>query len=289
MQLIYRWNIGNQILDASLQKVSHFLSNPSLFARNANRGTGEGGDGDGEEGVNDEDAIFVAMDVKRMKASTNGSLHDQKEENDDDDDNGGGKTKKGRRGKKGKNTRSSSSAQADDRFDGNDEQQQQPSKAGTQLRISLSQSLAILQAVIDDSISQSASYAPDLLTRTLSVLQPLLSSLQHYAFPISPSSSSSSSSPSPSVMDMYFRLISLKVRIEIFQSVTHSLAANAKMMEARLRASEKGEERNSGVNGAMAMPLDVKNNPLVGKVPSTLVELRELLYKQMLTIDDLGM
>ena len=61
------------------------------------------------------------------------------------------------------------------------------------------------------------------------------------------------------------------------------------MMEARLRASEKGEERNSGVNGAMAMPLDVKNNPLVGKVPSTLVELRELLYKQMLTIDDLGM
>ena len=90
-------------------------------------------------------------------------------------------------------------------------------------------------------------------------------------------------------MDMYFRLISLRIRIEIFQSVTHSLAANAKMMESRLRASEKGEDKNSGVNESMTIPSDVKNNPLVGKVPSTLVELRELLSKQLLTIDDLGM
>ena len=265
--------------------MSHFLANPALFARNANRGAGEGGD-DGN-GENDEDAICVAMDVKRMKASANGSLHDQEEEEEDDDDDSSsrtaGKAKKGRRGKKGKNARSSS-ASTGDQLDGNDEQQQQ----GAQLRVSLSQSLAILQAVIDDSISQSASYAPDLLARTLSVLQPLLSSLQHYAFPLS-SSSSSSPSPSPAVMDMYFRLISLRIRIEIFQSVTHSLAANAKMMETRLRASEKGEDKNSGVNESMTIPSDVKNNPLVGKVPSTLVELRELLSKQLLTIDDLGM
>ena len=59
------------------------------------------------------------------------------------------------------------------------------------------------------------------------------------------------------------------------------------MMEAHRRASEKGENKNSAVNMTM-IPTDMKNNPLVGKVPATLVELRELLYKQLLTIDDLG-
>ena len=259
MQLVYRWNIGNQILEASLQKITQFLAQPSLFARET----------EGEE------SICVNMDVKRMKMDSNeqssSSSSNQNESKNESATTTSSKGKKTKKTKKGKQT--------SPRDEKGDEKDQTEVNEGTQLRVSLSQALSILQAVVDDSISQSTAYSPELLTTTLTVLEPLLSALQQYAFPLS-APSTTSTMPSTSVLEVFFNLIALKVRIEMFKTVSASLEANAEMMKTKARANEQGV-------GESGLP-EMRVNPLVGKVPTTLNELRILLSKQLVTINSMG-
>lgn len=263
MQLVYRWNIGNQILEASLQKITQFLAQPSLFARET----------EGEE------SICVNMDVKRMKVTSN-EQSSSSSSNQNQNQNQGSTTtsSKGKKNKKTKMTKKGKQTSPRDEKD--DEKDQMEVNEGTQLHVSLSQALSILQAVVDDSISQSTAYSPELLTTTLTVLEPLLPALQQYAFPLS-APSTTSVTPATSVLEVFFNLIALKVRIEMFQAVSASLEANAEMMKTKARANEQGV-------GEGGLP-EMRVNPLVGKVPTTLNELRILLSKQLVTINSMGM
>ena len=262
MQLVYRWNIGNQILEASLQKITQFLVQPSLFAKNT----------EGEE------SICVNMDVKRMKiASTEQSSSSSSSSNQSENENSTTASSKGKKNKKTKKGK-----QTSPRDEKEDEKDQMKVNEGTQLHVSLSQALSILQAVVDDSISQSTAYSPELLTTTLTVLEPLLPALQQYAFPLStPSTTTTTTMPTTSVLEVFFNLIALKVRIEMFQAVSASLESNAEMMKSKARANEQGV----GEGGL----LEMRVNPLIGKVPTTLNDLRVLLSKQLVTVNSMGM
>lgn len=134
----------------------------------------------------------------------------------------------------------------------------------TQLQISLSQSLAVLQAVVNDSISQNDVYSPEVLTHIQSILAPTLSVLQSYLFPtdeILPFRPSNT-------LQIFYSLISLLLKIETHQAVSTTLKSDKQMI--------------TEVNDS------TQQNVLIGDVPSTLKELRLILSNQILTINPLG-
>lgn len=193
MQLIYRWDIGSQILDAALQQIAQFLEDPSALEK--------------------EENASVCVAVKRRKIDPSSKR----------------KTKK--RSKKGE------------------------AEVTTELRVSLTQSLAVLQAIMNDSIRQSAAYMPDVLGRIQSVLSPVFKSLETYAFP-----QERNSSPAPNVLQTFFGLVALLLQTDTYLSVSTLLESNT----------------------------DPSQNVTLGAIPSSLKELRQLLSRQLLTFTPLG-
>ena len=135
----------------------------------------------------------------------------------------------------------------------------------TQLQISLSQSLAVLQAVVNDSISQNDVYSPEVLIHIQSILAPTLSVLQSYVFPteLVPSSHPSNT------LQIFYSLVSLLLKIETHQAVSISLKSDKQIV--------------TGVSDE-----NTQQNALIGAVPSVLKELRLVLSNQILTINRLG-
>ena len=135
----------------------------------------------------------------------------------------------------------------------------------TQLRISLSQSLAVLQAVVNDSINQNDVYSPEVLIHIQSILSPTLSTLQGYIFPTDEVLSSRPSN----TLQIFYSLISLLLKIETHQAVSISLKSDKQIV------SEVNDD-------------NTQQNALIGDVPATLKELRLILSNQILTINPLG-
>ena len=140
-----------------------------------------------------------------------------------------------------------------------------PAEEATQLRISLFQSLSLIQAVVNDSISQTSTYSPEVLTHIQSILAPTLSVLRVYIFP----GDTVLSSRPQSTLQIFYGLLSLLLKIETHRGVSTSLAA------AKRTVSESESE-------------ETQDNTLIGDVPMTLKELRVMLSNQILTMNPLG-
>ena len=135
----------------------------------------------------------------------------------------------------------------------------------TQIPISLSQSLAVLQAVVNDSISQNDVYSPEVLIHIQSILAPTLSVLQSYVFPAKLVHSSNPSN----TLQIFYSLVSLLLKIETHQAVSTLLKSDKQIV--------------TGISDE-----NTQQNALIGAVPSSLKELRLILSNQILTINRLG-
>ena len=135
----------------------------------------------------------------------------------------------------------------------------------TQIQISLSQSLAVLQAVVNDSISQNDVYSPEVLIHIQSILAPTLSVLQSYVFPAELVHSSNPSN----TLQIFYSLVSLLLKIETHQAVSTLLKSDKQIV--------------TGISDE-----NTQQNALIGAVPSSLKELRLILSNQILTINRLG-
>ena len=135
----------------------------------------------------------------------------------------------------------------------------------TQLNVSLSQSLAVLQAVVNDSIHQSDVYSPEVLTHIQSILAPTLSVLSKY---LVPTDEIVSSRPS-NTLQIFYSLVSLLLKIETHQSVSISLSTDK-------------HTRNDDMNE------NTQQNHIIGEIPITLKELRSFLSNQIIPINPLG-
>lgn len=140
------------------------------------------------------------------------------------------------------------------------------------VQLSLLQSVSLLQAVVDDSISQSALrscvssrssvYSHETLNRVHALLQHVIPSLKQYAFRDVVALPAEPEQP----LTLFFRLLSLLLKEETFTALTQFLA------ESKKREEEDVQE----------------NSVITTAIPQSYKDLRKLLSESMLCMNKLG-
>ena len=140
------------------------------------------------------------------------------------------------------------------------------------VQLSLLQSVSLLQAVVDDSISQlaprhcvsrrSSVYSHETLDRVHALLQHVIPSLKQYAFRDAVTLPTEPEQP----LTLFFRLLSLLLKEETFTALTQFLA------ESKKREEEDAAEEASAITTA---------------IPQSYKDLRKLLSESMLCMNKL--
>lgn len=205
MQLVYHWNIGNQIVDSALEQIRYALTHPEEVF-------------DSE----DEQLVTVTMPIKKQKTT---------------------KSKK------------------------------KSSTTPSEVQLSLLQSVALLKAIVNDSISSSSSYSPTVLEHIHSVLEEVLPQFQEFIYP---PSTSFYERRSQLATDFFYELIGIVLKEDLYETGKESL--------------QDSKERSENFDKAdMSTPRDQDDLPsLVGSLPSSMVSLLEILRNTTFNLNDTG-
>lgn len=214
IQLVYHWEMGEQLLRVALKQVALFLEDPAKMG-----------------GSEEASLIHVSIPVKKQRISKT--------------------TQK----KKNSKANSKANSEMEDREKASD------------LSLSLEQSIDILEAILNDTITQTSSYEKEMITNILDVLKTVVVSLQSYLF----ADIETQTVKRPhATLEAFVRLLALQFHIEMHINAKQSLE-KAKQERTDLSWVEKQD-----------------SNPLIGPIPSSMLELCTILRREILPFNETG-
>ena len=229
IQLVYHWDMGEQLLRVALKQVARFLDDPAKSG-----------------GSEEASLMHVSMPVKKQRIAKSS----QKEAK---------KTKK--------NSKSKSKSKKQQQTESEVETSEAIDEKSPDLVLSLEQSIDILEAVLNDTITQTSSYEESMIADIVDVLKKVVVSLQSFLFSDIESTSETRSHAS---LEAFYRLLALQFHVEMHINVRNSL--------------EKAKQ-----NAADSSWIDKQaSNPLLGSIPRSMIELCTILRREILPFNEAG-
>lgn len=229
IQLVYHWEMGEQLLRVALKQVARFLDDPAQSG-----------------GSEEASLMHVSMPVKKQRIAKSS----QKEAK---------KTKK--------NSKSKSKSKKQQQTESEVETSEAIDEKSPDLVLSLEQSIDILEAVLNDTITQTSSYEESMIADIVDVLKKVVVSLQSFLFSDIESTSETRSHAS---LEAFYRLLALQFHVEMHINVRNSL--------------EKAKQ-----NAADSSWIDKQaSNPLLGSIPRSMAELCTILRREILPFNEAG-
>ena len=219
IQLVYHWEMGEQLLQVALKQVALFLEDPEEIG-----------------GSEEASLIHLSMPVKKQRVTKFNQM-------------------------KKNNNSNKNRKKAESETDANE------GKNHSDISLSLDQSIDILEAVLNDTITQTSSYEKDIIANIVQSLKKVVVSLQNYLFA---SIESETSKRPQATLEAFFRLISLQFHVEMHINATKSLE-KAKKNATNLSWIEKQS-----------------SNPLIGSIPNSMIELCTILRREILPLNETG-
>ena len=231
IQLVYHWDMGEQLLRVALKQVARFLDDPAKSG-----------------GSEEASLMHVSMPVKKQRIAKSS----QKE------------AKKTRKNSKSK-SKSKSKCKKQQQTESEVETSEAIDEKSPDLVLSLEQSIDILEAVLNDTITQTSSYEESMIADIVDVLKKVVVSLQSFLFSDIESSSETRSHAS---LEAFYRLLALQFHVEMHINVRNSL--------------EKAKQ-----NAADSSWIDKQaSNPLLGSIPRSMIELCTILRREILPFNE---
>lgn len=141
------------------------------------------------------------------------------------------------------------------------------SEKASELSLSLDQSIDILEAILNDTITQTSSYEKGMIQNILKALKKVVVSLQSYLF----SDIDSQSMKRPhATLEAFVRLLSLQFHIEMHINAKQSL--------------EKAKQDPTDASWIEKQ----YSNPLIGSIPTSMLELCTILRREILPLNETG-